>query len=646
MGKGKSRGARRGGAALGAALVNGKKRSRQQKRAARLAGDDDAEAETIAALGFESVAKTTKSVTETGQLEAFLADAILSGRTFEAQRASRIIDMDEEAEEDGAGGAGGNRSGAGGASELGTFDFRSLPIPRRPKWTREMTAKELAEKERESFLVWRRSIAALEASNERLQVTPFEKNLDYWRQLWRVVERSDLVVQVVDARNPLLFRCADVESFARDLSVHKSNLLLVNKADFLSDELRDAWCTYFKAKGIRFVFFSAKQEQAVLDKAKSAGSDRREEEQSAPNAEATDKSEGSSNGGAVTHSTPRMLHRMELLHLLETLAAEMRPADAEGKATLGMIGYPNVGKSSVINVIVGVTATDHSTTRVSVAATPGHTKHFQTLHLSDKTILCDCPGLVFPTFMKTKADLLCNGILPIDEIRGRDFVPAVQVVSSCLNRETFERTYAMEFPLAPTITRVPAEMLIEEFCKKRGYMGSGHDRYNEAYGARIMLKDFVRGKLCYCCPPPSLDVPASATLAGRAPVPPVGSDTGANREDLEVDDDDDNDGADFAVGSGVDATILDESLEAQLEMLELAGTDADDQLIYDETTKSDPTALKSRTKRRHGRKHRKARDPDPYGGGTFFAAKQAGKNNQGKTFTRVEHKGIAPSASK
>lgn len=29
--------------------------------------------------------------------------------------------------------------------------------------------------------------------NEKLLLTPFEKNLDIWRQLWRVLERSDLV---------------------------------------------------------------------------------------------------------------------------------------------------------------------------------------------------------------------------------------------------------------------------------------------------------------------------------------------------------------------------------------------------------------------------------------------------------------------
>jgi hypothetical protein len=40
--------------------------------------------------------------------------------------------------------------------------------------------------------------------NEKLVLTPFEKNIEVWRQLWRVVERSDLVVQIVDGRNPMV----------------------------------------------------------------------------------------------------------------------------------------------------------------------------------------------------------------------------------------------------------------------------------------------------------------------------------------------------------------------------------------------------------------------------------------------------------
>ena len=64
-----------------------------------------------------------------------------------------------------------------------------------------MTAAELDKAEREAFLSWRGQIAEItEKRGQRLVVTPFEKNLDFWRQLWRVMERSHVIVQVVDAR--------------------------------------------------------------------------------------------------------------------------------------------------------------------------------------------------------------------------------------------------------------------------------------------------------------------------------------------------------------------------------------------------------------------------------------------------------------
>lgn len=51
---------------------------------------------------------------------------------------------------------------------------------------------------------------------------------------------SDVVVQIVDARNPLLFRCEDLESYVRELSPDnkKLNVILVNKSDLLTDEQR------------------------------------------------------------------------------------------------------------------------------------------------------------------------------------------------------------------------------------------------------------------------------------------------------------------------------------------------------------------------------------------------------------------------
>ena len=56
--------------------------------------------------------------------------------------------------------------------------------------------------------------------------TPFEKNLQFWRQLWRTMERSHLVCQIVDARNPLLFRCQDIERYATEMNINKKSCLL------------------------------------------------------------------------------------------------------------------------------------------------------------------------------------------------------------------------------------------------------------------------------------------------------------------------------------------------------------------------------------------------------------------------------------
>lgn len=60
--------------------------------------------------------------------------------------------------------------------------------------------------------------------------------------------------------------------------------------------------------------------------------------------------------------------------------------------TIGCCGFPNVGKSSLLNSLFGKKV-------VSVSRTPGHTKHLQTLYLTNTIRLCDCPGIVFPSLV-------------------------------------------------------------------------------------------------------------------------------------------------------------------------------------------------------------------------------------------------------
>ena len=129
--------------------------------------------------------------------------------------------------------------------------------PRRPAWSRGPTPAQLDAAERSSFLAWRRDLAELEGE-EALVLTPFEKNLEIWRQLWRVLERSDAVVQVLDARDPLTYACPDLDAYAREIHATKTTLLLLNKADLLPPALRLAWADHFEARGARYAFWSAK----------------------------------------------------------------------------------------------------------------------------------------------------------------------------------------------------------------------------------------------------------------------------------------------------------------------------------------------------------------------------------------------------
>lgn len=66
---------------------------------------------------------------------------------------------------------------------------QDILIPRRPVWTEETTKEELDRAEKDAFLTWRRELAEVEESSGNI-FTPFEKNIEFWRQLWRVIERS------------------------------------------------------------------------------------------------------------------------------------------------------------------------------------------------------------------------------------------------------------------------------------------------------------------------------------------------------------------------------------------------------------------------------------------------------------------------
>ncbi|GFZ20269.1 P-loop containing nucleoside triphosphate hydrolases superfamily protein [Actinidia rufa] len=302
--------------------------------------------------------------------------------------------------------------------------------------------------------------------------------------------RASLLVMVVDARDPLFYRCPDLEAYAREIDEHKRTLLLINKADLLPFFVRDKWAKYFRLHGILFVFWSSKAASAALE-----GKTLR-----FPTEIQNSLQES---GDADT----KIYGREELLARLQAEAEEIAmtrrsscsscahspgenvAGNTSKSVIVGFVGYPNVGKSSTINALVGEK-------RTGVTSTPGKTKHFQTFIMSDELTLCDCPGLVFPSFTSSRYEMIASGVLPID--RMTEHREAVQVVANRVPRHVIDDVYNITLPkpkpYEPQSRPPSAAEFLRAYCASRGYVASS-GLPDETRAARQILKDYIDGKL-------------------------------------------------------------------------------------------------------------------------------------------------------
>ncbi|KZT30765.1 P-loop containing nucleoside triphosphate hydrolase protein [Neolentinus lepideus HHB14362 ss-1] len=524
---------------LGRAIIN---RKTQDARRAQESGLYTTDIDTTSRL---------RSVTQENDLDEFLNTAQLAATDFTAERRNiKIISTPA--------GTSQNPFLLSEEEEKRTLQkFREnkqrLRVPRRPPWAKSMSTAQLDRQEKDAFLEWRRGLADLQ-DRDNFLLTPFERNIEVWRQLWRVIERSHLVVQIVDARNPLRFRCEDLESYVKDVegtegeqgtgTGKRRNLLLINKADLLTAKQRRFWADYFDEQGVQYAFFSAANATAVqeaqreaLARAENQTTDEKEEAFEAALSENADSVYSDSDEVGESDDTEELFEdatplldeessdhelyfsaeedtadgqdpRAKVLSVLElealfTVAAPDLTTfqDSSGnhptKLVVGLVGYPNVGKSSTINSLLGEK-------KVSVSSTPGKTKHFQTINLSTTMTLCDCPGLVFPQFATTKADLTCDGVLPIDQMR--EYTGPVTLVAKRIPKEVLEATYGLTIKSsgvgAGGHEKVSAQDLLIAYAIARGFMRSGQGNPDEARASRYILKDYVNAKLLYCHPPP------------------------------------------------------------------------------------------------------------------------------------------------
>ena len=320
---------------LGNSLMNdrfGKGKGSDRKKTGAVARTNHATGEQYLINEKEDAAWVKmRSVTEQGALDEFLATAELAGTDFTAEKMNnvKIIHTDQK-----------NQYLLSVTEERAVrgkhrMHRDRLEVPRRPQWDSTTTPQELDISERHAFLNWRRRLAELEENNDLL-MTPFERNLEVWRQLWRVIERSDLIVQIVDARNPLLFRSEDLDTYVKEIDAKKENLLLINKADMMTVEQRKAWAKHLKKSGIAYKFFSA-QLAKELNEARDQETDsevdvgqlstRGSGKLPATDAETSSEEESDEEGGACTEAEDEDIQILTVEEL-EDIFLQHAPKDA------------------------------------------------------------------------------------------------------------------------------------------------------------------------------------------------------------------------------------------------------------------------------------------------------------------------------
>ncbi|CBQ72307.1 related to NUG1-Nuclear GTPase (involved in Ribosome biogenesis) [Sporisorium reilianum SRZ2] len=307
----------------------------------------------------------------------------------------------------------------------------------------------------------------------------------YMRELRKVIDNADVLLQVLDARDPL--GCRSLETERMLLRAGKKIVLILNKIDLVPKSNVEAWLRYLRHDFPTLAFKASTQSQRT-NLSQGANADN----YSKPTAAA---------GGDVIAGGSEAIGAGALLQLIKNYS---RSLNLKTSIAVGVFGAPNVGKSSLINSL--------KRARVcSVASTPGHTKVVQSVMLDKSVRLLDCPGIVFSD--ESAAGAAALG-LSADEIQMRrqsallrnvvkvelveDPITPVEAIMARVEPDHLMQVYGLEW-----FQEGDAQDLLMRIAVQRGRMARG-GKIDIDGTARSVLHDWNVGRIKYYTHPPAL----------------------------------------------------------------------------------------------------------------------------------------------
>lgn len=293
----------------------------------------------------------------------------------------------------------------------------------------------------------------------------------YMKELRTVVDNADVVLLVVDARDPMGCRAPQAERMVMENARNKRLIILLNKVDLVPKEVAEQWLTTLRKEFPTIAFRSSTQQQRT-----NLGRAAKDSIGLGAGSTATDKRSTVGDSVCVGADT-----------LLQLIKNYSRNRGIKSSITVAVVGYPNVGKSSVINSLKRSRA-------VGVSPTPGFTKTLQSVQLDKKVKLIDSPGVLFQdnTHANNSTSLVLRNCLNPGGIP--DPLPPVTALVELCDREQLMVVYK--------VARFASvqDFLVAVATKREKRLKGGKLDLDAA--ARLVLQDWNNGKIKYFVPPP------------------------------------------------------------------------------------------------------------------------------------------------
>ncbi|KAH7133410.1 NUC091 domain-containing protein [Dactylonectria estremocensis] len=261
-----------------------------------------------------------------------------------------------------------------------------------------------------------------------------------WNELYKVMDSSDVVIHVLDARDPLGTRCLSVEKYLKEEAPHKHLIFVLNKCDLVPTSVAASWVRRLSKEYPTLAFHA------------------------------------SINNSFGKGSLIQLLRQFSSLH-----------SDRK-QISVGLIGGPNTGKSSIINTLLKKKV-------CTVAPIPGETKVWQYVSLMKRIYLIDCPGVVPPSSTDTPTDLVLRGVVRVEKVENPE-----QYITALLGKvkqRHIEKTYELTGWTNST-------EFLELLARKGGRLLKGGEPDLDGV-AKMVLNDFMRGKIPWFTPTPVLE---------------------------------------------------------------------------------------------------------------------------------------------